>query len=134
MKSNYGYVPNQSGGFYGMWFYNGTYRTYKDAKYELYLQCEFAQGNLKICYKASSQSNSKINKEEREHFIWRKRDKWENIAEKHGFIKPSRFACGKTVTLGIYSFTSNDITYIEMKRILSDAIESFKKLVRELDK
>lgn len=133
MKSNYGYVPNQSGGFYGMWFYNGTYRTHKSAKYELYLQCEFSDGKMKICYKASSQSNSKINKEEREFFTWRKRDKWINLAENYGFVKPPRVRSGKTATLGIYNFDSYNISYIEMEKILSDAIKSFKRLVKELD-
>ena len=130
MKLNYRYVANQSGGFYGMWLSNGTYCTYQGAKYELYLQCEFANGEMKICYKVSSQSDSKVNQEEREHFIWRKQV---NVAEKHGFEKPSRLGGGKTATLGVYNFGSNRISYIEMEKILSDAVSSFKQLVKELD-
>lgn len=133
MQSDYGYVPNQSGGFYGMWFYNDIYRTCNGAMYDLYLQCEFSNGEMKICYKASSQSDTKINKEEREYFIWRKRDNWVNIAEKNGFEKPPRLRGGKTSTLGIYNFSSNNISYIEIKKILSDAIKSFKQIIKELD-
>lgn len=116
-----------------MWFYNDIYRTCNGAMYELYLQCEFSNGEMKICYKASSQSDTKINKEEREYFIWRKRDNWVNIAEKNGFKKPPRLRGGKTSTLGIYNFSSNNISYIEIKKILSDAIKSFKQIIKELD-
>ena len=56
-----------------------------------------------------------------------------NVAEKHGFEKPSRLRGGKTATLGVYNFGSNRISYIEMEKILSDAVSSFKQLVKELD-
>lgn len=101
--------------------------------YELYLQCEFSNGEFKICYKASSQSDKKINKEIRDYFIWRKRDNWINVAEKYGFKKPPRLRDGKTSTLGIYNFSPKNISYIEIKKILSDAMKSFKQLVKELD-
>lgn len=133
MQSDYGYVPNRSGGFYGMWFYNDIYRTYNEAKYELYLQCEFSSGELKICYKASSQSDTKIDKEVREHFIGKNGNDYVNIAEKYGFEKPHWLRGGKTSTLGIYKFSSNNISHIQVKDIISSAIESFKQIVKELD-
>ena len=33
----------------------------------------------------------------------------------------------------VYNFGSNRISYIEMEKILSDAVSSFKQLVKELD-
>lgn len=133
MRSDYGYVPNQSGGFYGMWFYNDIYRTYNGARYELYLQCEFSNGELKICYKASSQSDTKIDKEVREYFRGKKENDRLNVAEKYGFKKPPQLRGGKTSTLGIYNFDSNNISHVEIKKILFKAIESFKQLIKELD-
>ena len=90
-------LPINPAVFTGMWLSNGTYRIYQGAKYELYLQCEFANGEMKICYKASSQSDSKVNQEEREYFIWKKQV---NVAEKHGFEKPSRLRGGKNGNAG----------------------------------
>lgn len=136
MNCDYRYVANPSGGFYGMWLYNDNYHEYQGHSYELYLQCEFSNGSLRICYKASAQSGEKIDKSAREYFIWKEEDLWVNIAEKNGFKKPSRYGCGKTVTLGSYSPADeadiHDLYYQDVKNLLSNAICAFKQTVKEL--
>lgn len=136
MMCDYGYVSNPSGGFYGMWLYNNIFPSYNGDTYELYLQCEFSNGSLRICYKASMESGGKIDKSAREYFIWREGDTWVNIADKNGFKKPTRYGCGKTVTLGFYSpgdeLDMQDLSYHDVKKILSNAIRAFQQTVKEL--
>lgn len=136
MVCDYGYVANQSGGFYGMWLGNDSIYEYNGNDYELYLQCEFTNGNLKICYKVSNKSGEVINKNAREYFIWRKKEKWIDIADNNGFKKPSlynsRYGCGKTVTLGFYEFDSSNLDCNSAKIVLVNAIKSFKKTIKEL--
>lgn len=132
LNCNYGYVPNQSGGFYGMWIGNNTFRTFNGIQYELYLQCEFSNGEFNICYKASNSSNKKIGRDAREYFVWKEDNGWVNVAEKNGFIKPSRYGCGKTVTLGFFKGIENQFTYIQLKDNLRKAINAFKNTIKEL--
>lgn len=136
MIYNYGYVANQTGGFYGMWISNGTYRNIKHNKYELYLQCEFVDQQFNICYKAGAQGNSdKVTRSIREELIWKKEDdRWINIAEDNNFIKPSRYGSGKTVTLGIYKHNQKIMTYKDAINAINAAIASFKETVTQTDK
>ena len=131
--SNYGYVPNKSGGFNGMWIYNNTLRNYKGNEYELYLQCQFySNGLMDICYKASSKSDNKINKEIREYFIWKENGKWVNVADKYGFIRPQNYRAGKTVTLGLYGNNKNFSNYKQLENTIYKSIEAFKNIINEL--
>lgn len=132
MYCNYGYVANQTGGFYGMWISNDTIRMYDGKKYELYLQCEFSNGFLDICYKASSKDGDKIDRSAREYFVWREEGQWVNIAEKNGFIRPTRYGCGKTVTLGFFDSNQSSLNFISLKKIIYKAIDAFENVVREL--
>lgn len=133
MKSDYGYVANPSGGFYGMWLCNDTYKFVEDSKYELYIQLEFVGGNLNICYKASvKDKGQKLTGDIRDRLIWVKNNnEWINIADKYNFTKPNRFGAGNTVTLGIYK--SNFDTYTEAVTTLEEAVDNFIQLVKELD-
>lgn len=130
---NYGYVANASGGFYGMWISHDIVRSYNDKDYELYLQCEYSNGNMNICYKASSKDGDKIYREVREFFVWRENDKWVNIANKHGFEKPQRYGCGKTVTLGFFKKNKEYVDYKQLKKAIYDAIDAFENILRDLD-
>ena len=132
-KFNYGYVANQSGGFYGMWISNETYRRVYENEYELYLQIEFVNGQINICYKASAWKNSqKINGNIRSVLLgFEENGKWIDIAKKYKFNKPSRYGSGKTVTLGVYD--SNPVDYKKAIDSLKKAINSFKEMVKELE-
>lgn len=132
---NYGYVNNRSGGFYGMWIGDENIYciNYLDNLYELYLQCEFSNGELKICYKASSKNDSKILSEIREQFIWRKvENEWVDIAKKHGFKKPSQFGVGKTVTLGVFDYECEKLYANYAEKLIFNAFDSFKEIIKYL--
>lgn len=133
LDCNYGYVANQSGGFYGMWISNNIIRNYNSKEYELYLQCEFSNGNLCICYKASSKDGEKIYRDVREYFVWREEDKWVNIADRNGFIKPQRYGCGKTVTLGFYKTENKVYNANQLKEAIYNAIDAFENTIKELE-
>ena len=133
MYYDYGYVANQSGGFYGMWISNETYGEYNNSKYELYLQCEFVEQRLNICYKASSKQDLKIDRATREHFIWEKDNgKWIDNAADFGFKKPKRYGSGKTVTFGLYKDDEIITDYISAESKINAAIDDFKKMVIKL--
>lgn len=132
---NYGYVSNRSGGFYGMWMCEDDSGAvlYFDSPYELYLQCEFSNGDLKICYKASSKSESVISGEIRERFIWKKiNNEWIDVAKKHGFKKPQRYGTGKTVTLGLYDYACEELYCDLAEKLIFKAYDCFLELVKEL--
>lgn len=130
MSFTYGYVPNKDGGFEGMWIYNDTYKVVDDLNCELYLQCEFVNRKLNICYRAST-SIGKINGETREKLVWKQiNGEWFDIAKQNGFIKPKRYGSGKTVALGIYDYSIN--TYEDAIAAICSAIKDFHKLVKDL--
>ncbi len=135
LKIGFGYVPNQTGGFWGMWLWNEIYVNADGLRCEVYLQCEFTNGKFNICYRASNRdknnSNIKIQRKNRVALIWKNVDgKWENVAEKYNFKKPSRFGSGKSVALGIYN--ADITTYEDAYSELKNAIDNFFKLVEEI--
>ncbi len=133
MNYDYGYVANQSGGFYGMWIANKTYGEYNNLKYELYLQCEFAEQRLNICYKASSQDDLKIDRATRESFIWENDNgKWKDTAASFGFTKPKRYGSGKTVTFGLYKDNELITDYLSAESKIYNAIDDFKRMINKL--
>lgn len=135
MIIDYGYVPNQTGGFYGMWFFNNSYLFNGEDCYELYLQCEFSNRDKKICYKVKSHSENKISKLERNILTCKGGDEKMNLAKKYGFNKPPRYGSGKTVTLGIYNNDSkelNGMSFLEVEKVVTQAVDNFKRLVKEL--
>lgn len=133
MYYDYGYVPNQTGGFEGMWIYNSIYGTYKDTKYELYLQCEFVDQRLNICYKASSKDNLKIDSSARENFIWKNENgEWVDNAALFGFTKPKRYGYGKTVTIGFYKVDESITGYLSAEKKINEAIDDFKRMIKKM--
>lgn len=135
LKIGFGYVPNQTGGFWGMWLWNEIFINADGLNCEVYLQCEFTNGNLNICYRASSRnennSNIKIQRKNRNALIWKNvNGNRENIAEKYNFRKPSRFGTGKSVALGVYN--ADISTYEDACSELKNAIDDFYKLVEEI--
>ncbi len=127
---DFGYVHNQSGGFDGMWIWKPIYVNADGLECEVYLQCEFANGVFKICYRASSKTE-KIKRNHREALVWKKVDnKQLDIAAKHNFKKPQRYGTGKSVALGIYNTTLN--TYQEAIEAVKNAIKDFYDLVDEI--
>ena len=134
MHIDYGYVANRSGGFYGLWFSNMTYIMVDGAKYELYVQLEFSDGNMDICYKVSSKKKGeRLTKTIRDQFIWVQIDEeWTNVAQKYNFIKPSRYGAGNTVTLGIYNSSFDN--YVDAIKTIKAAINDFSNLSKTLIK
>lgn len=133
MYYDFGYVHNPNGGFYGMWLYNNHYITLEGLKFELYLQCEYVEQKMQICYKASAQDEDvKIKGTLRDKMIWKQQDnsKWRNLAKENNFIKPSRFGSGKTVTLGIFNAAPTD--YEQLMKAIEDAVISFNNLTEDL--
>lgn len=130
-KADYGYVANPSGGFEAMWIYNGISANINEIHYELYLQCEFRDHSLNICYKASA-SKGRIDTTIKNQLIWNKIDgQWCNIAKKHGFSKPKRYGSGKTTTLGVFDHPTD--TYQNAILAINQAIQNFMELIKELD-
>ncbi len=130
LNIGFGYVHNQSGGFYGMWLWEPRYIDADGLTCEVYLQCEFKNGEFKICYRASSK-NEQIKRNNREALIWKKVDNsWFNIAKKHNFKKPDRYGTGKSVALGVYKVTPS--TYEEAVLSINAAIKDFYALTDEI--
>ena len=131
--SQYGYIANPSGGFYGMWLSNDTYKQLNGIQLELYLQLEFTNNQLNICYKASAgKTNRKINRDLRYELLGiTENGQWINIAQNHHFEKPSRYGCGKTVTLGV--FEEKPENYEEAIKIIKKALCEFTKMTQELN-
>ena len=138
MNCNYGYVPNPSGGFDAMWIYDDKFYNIFDIKCELYLQIEYWDKKLNICIKEkvfeSDDEKKKSSKSLRESVIWQKdeNDNWYDLAKKFGFLKPSRFGNGKTMTIGIFDREIN--TYSEAVSALTCSIDNFYDMLQDLEK
>lgn len=112
---------------------NKTYGEYNNLKYELYLQCEFVEQRLNICYKASSQDDLKIDRATRESFIWENDNgKWKDTAASFGFTKPKRYGSGKTVTFGLYKDNELITDYLSAESKIYNAIDDFKRMINKL--
>lgn len=123
LNFDFGYVHNPSGGFDGMWIWKPIYVNADGLECEVYLQCEFVNNKLNICYRASSKTG-KIKRNNREALIR------VDIAKKYNFRKPPRYGTGKTVALGIYEASIN--TYQEAVIAIKSAINDFYNLVDEI--
>lgn len=131
MNYGYGYVPNKSGGFEGMWISNSSFTYANNSKYELYLQCEFNDEKLDICYKASSQDGLIIDRDVRERLVWEEvNGKLRYSADSYGFTKPKRFGVGKTVTLGLYKEECAATDWISVDSKICDAVDCFIEMMK----
>ncbi len=133
LKSSYGYIANPSGGFFGMWFYNNYYRIINDSVFDLYLQLEYVNGRLNICYKSSSKSDKKIVGDIRKNLLGlNEKGEFVNLAERYNFDRPHRFGYGKTVTLGV--FNESPIDFNNAIEIIKKATNSFLEMINEFDR
>ena len=107
-----------------MWIWKPIYVNADGLECEVYLQCEFVNNKLNICYRASSKTE-KIKRNNREALIR------VDIAKKYNFRKPPRYGTGKTVALGIYEASIN--TYQEAVIAIKSAINDFYNLVDEIE-
>lgn len=131
LNFNYGYVPNQTGGFDGMWIWKPIYIDIDGFICEVYLQCEFENGTFRICYRASAKEG-KVQSKQREALIWKKyNNQWVNVAEKHNFKKPQRYGVGSSVALGVYN--TDVATYQEAVSAIKNAISDFYAIVKEIE-
>lgn len=128
--TGYGYVANQSGGFYGLWTGMNDYKIILNNNwYELYLQIEtftnessYMQICLKLC--STEKTETSVLKKDRDDFIFD--DNWKYKLEKYNFVKPQRLSVGKHMTIGIYNADINDLS--SALSAIDCAIEDYSKL------
>lgn len=139
MESNYDYVPNQAGGFYGMWIFSDNKYILKDTEFELYLQIEHKEESpsFNICFKVAIKTDlKKMNisvKEFRDLLVYRpnKLNQLTYWPVDYGYSKPGRFGNGWTMTLGI--FNDKPQTYSEAIASITKAINKFHEMIRYLE-
>ena len=126
MWAEFGYVPNASGGFHGLWF--GMYDDVIEIdslKAALYLQLELKweedHYGHKICLKLENQSDKK--NERFGELKW----KFVGALGDFGFVKPKRLGSGMHVTVGMYVY--NQVADCNgLKSIVLEAINQYRKL------
>ena len=128
--AGYGYVPNQSGGFWGLWYGDGKNETIEvdDFKSTMYMQIESKWNyeknhyDIKICLKLQNKSDDR--KDER---LYKLRDLIIDIQSAYGFERPQRLGFGQTMTVGVYKCSLGD--YDVFKTTVLESIERAKSLI-----
>ena len=112
----YGYVPNPSGGFDALWFFpDSATKPYMGQSYILYMQLEFRNAEMKICMKVEcgdKDPEQNITPSELRNYLTYSLDEsnqWVYRLEQYGFVKPARFGAGKTMTIGEYAASYDDV-------------------------
>lgn len=143
----YGYVPNKSGGFYGLWLIpkgESNFKTNKEqtVKYIPYIQMQFEakkdlngkqQSTMKICLK--------IEVKEGDDYINLRNEitKGERIFEVNldnetiKFEKPQRWGSGRTMTLYELDL-NNEGEYTEVKQVFEKVFKSFDEIYEKIGK
>lgn len=143
----YGYVPNKSGGFYGLWLIpkgESNFKTNKEQtmKYIPYIQMQFEakkdlngkqQSTMKICLK--------IEVKEGDDYINLRNEitKGERIFEVNldnetiKFEKPQRWGSGRTMTLYELDL-NNEGEYTEVKQVFEKVFKSFDEIYEKIGK
>lgn len=141
----YGYVPNKSGGFYGLWLIpkgESNFKTNKEQtmKYIPYIQMQFEakkdlngkqQSTIKICLK--------IEVKEGDDYINLRNEitKGERIFEVNldnetiKFEKPQRWGSGRTMTLYELDL-NNEGEYTEVKQVFEKVFKSFDEIYEKI--
>lgn len=137
--TGYGYVANQSGGFYGLWTGDYNSKVSLDGRlYELYLQIEAVPStntSVQICLKLSVKDNldkSDIRKD-RNDIIFD--ENWNYKLGKYNFVKPKRLSLGNHMTLGTYALNFEkikDLTYKIILDKMEEAIKDYLKLLSDI--
>lgn len=143
----YGYVPNKSGGFYGLWLIpkgESKFKTNKEQtmKYIPYIQMQFEakkdlngkqQSTMKICLKIEVKEGddyinlrNEITKGER---IFEVNPDNETIK----FEKPQRWGSGRTMTLYELDL-NNEGEYTEVKQVFEKVFKSFDEIYEKIGK
>ena len=143
----YGYVPNKSGGFYGLWLIpkgESNFKTNKEQtmKYIPYMQMQFEakkdlngkqQSTMKICLKIEvKESDDYIN-------LRNEITKGERIFEVNldnetiKFEKPQRWGSGRTMTLYELDL-NNEGEYTEVKQVFEKVFKSFDEIYEKIGK
>lgn len=143
----YGYVPNKSGGFYGLWLIpkgESNFKTNKEqtVKYIPYIQMQFEakkdlngkqQSTMKICLKIEVKEGddyinlrNEITKGER---IFEVNPDNETIK----FEKPQRWGSGRTMTLYELDL-NNEGEYTEVKQVFEKVFKSFDEIYEKIGK
>lgn len=143
----YGYVPNKSGGFYGLWLIpkgESNFKTNKEQtmKYIPYIQMQFEakkdlngkqQSTMKICLKIEVKEGddyinlrNEITKGER---IFKVNLDNETIK----FEKPQRWGSGRTMTLYELDL-NNEGEYTEVKQVFEKVFKSFDEIYEKIGK
>lgn len=143
----YGYVPNKSGGFYGLWLIpkgESNFKTNKEQtmKYIPYIQMQFEakkdlngkqQSTMKICLKIEvKEGDDYIN-------LRNEMTKGERIFEVNldnetiKFEKPQRWGSGRTMTLYELDL-NNEGEYTEVKQVFEKVFKSFDEIYEKIGK
>lgn len=143
----YGYVPNKSGGFYGLWLIpkgKSNFKINKEQtmKYIPYIQMQFEakkdlngkqQSTMKICLKIEvKEGDDYIN-------LRNETTKGERIFEVNldnetiKFEKPQRWGSGRTMTLYELDL-NNEGEYTEVKQVFEKVFKSFDEIYEKIGK
>jgi len=91
-KAEWGYVNNESGGFWGLWWHSHKLENND----EIYLQIEVYNAlTIKLCYKIYV--DDKAIRASRRNAVYNK-----ITGSDHNFIKPKKFGTGSCMTVAIY--------------------------------
>lgn len=128
--AGYGYVPNPSGGFWGLWYgVDDDHIVKTDFKAALYLQVEMKwidelkHYDFKICLKLEMQTGADDEK-------YRLRDFVLNTQDNYGFIRPDRLRFGKqTATVGVIKGDFDSYSSDKLKEEIISSVDKYKKLL-----
>lgn len=130
---DYDYVPNRSGGFYGLWLgFNENTFTILDVPCALYLQIEAVQQvdkyALPIYLKLELRDENSTAKEIREAVVYD--ESWNYRLTDYNFKRPNRFASGRHMTIGVYNAEYE--TAAELQATLAAAVDDYARLLNDL--
>lgn len=129
---NYDYVANPSGGFYGMWIFPHNSLAFKSVEYYPYLQMEFADGKINICFKLYIEELLADFKPSqlKDVIAYNNTNEWTYNLEHFGYFKPARLASGKTMTMGtIWKQPQLQLTYSDIRYAFQKAIDEFGSVI-----
>ena len=132
----YGYIANQTGGFYGLWTGMDDCRLkIGSAEYSLYLQVEAYTGKttehqicLKLCFEDGNNVRSEEIRSVRDQIVYS--EDWKYKLIDYGFNKPKRIGSGKHMTIGVYSI--NVTTYETLILSIEKAFSNYEQLLNNL--
>lgn len=129
--TNYGYVPNPSGGFWGLWYGidDGSIKK-GDFKATIFLQVEIKWNydNSKYDYRICLKLKDDLDKG-KDYEIGLVQSIIIEIQEEYGFSRPKHMRSGTHMTIGFFNAVDCSKTYYDLKNNILDSVEQYKKLV-----